>query len=217
MENSARPLELSAVDELIAHEHVDVLRQNGFELEADEADEISVDVDAAHADDHANDHDTTGVRRGLRLVAQPISKNTVFDMHGTRSSPEVESDEADLQARRPRGAHSPPPGRRSGGWHCAMREGPRDVRKPRMPSERYGRHATHTRTDDYCAQHCCSFMTPSDLRTQVVRHMSTMDQPWNCPHGRPTMRHLLDLSMLPPSERPTRAPVEWAALIIEAE
>lgn len=23
--------------------------------------------------------------------------------------------------------------------------------------------------------------------------MGTMDQPWNCPHGRPTMRHLVDL------------------------
>ena len=28
---------------------------------------------------------------------------------------------------------------------------------------------------------------------QVVRHMGTMDQPWNCPHGRPTMRHLADI------------------------
>ncbi|KAF8196979.1 DNA mismatch repair protein [Pholiota molesta] len=27
----------------------------------------------------------------------------------------------------------------------------------------------------------------------VIRHMGTMDQPWNCPHGRPTMRHLLDV------------------------
>lgn len=24
----------------------------------------------------------------------------------------------------------------------------------------------------------------------VVRHMGTIEQPWNCPHGRPTMRHL---------------------------
>jgi DNA mismatch repair protein PMS2 len=25
---------------------------------------------------------------------------------------------------------------------------------------------------------------------QIIDHMGTMDQPWNCPHGRPTMRHL---------------------------
>lgn len=26
----------------------------------------------------------------------------------------------------------------------------------------------------------------------VVRNMQSLDQPWNCPHGRPTMRHLSD-------------------------
>ena len=31
---------------------------------------------------------------------------------------------------------------------------------------------------------------------RIVRQMAAMDQPWNCPHGRPTMRHLIDLSML---------------------
>ncbi|KAK3812679.1 MAG: hypothetical protein J3R72DRAFT_392497, partial [Linnemannia gamsii] len=29
---------------------------------------------------------------------------------------------------------------------------------------------------------------------RIVRHMGEIDQPWNCPHGRPTMRHLLDLA-----------------------
>ncbi|MCJ1268506.1 ATP-binding mismatch repair protein [Lobaria immixta] len=28
---------------------------------------------------------------------------------------------------------------------------------------------------------------------RLVRHMSEIDKPWNCPHGRPTMRHLLGL------------------------
>jgi DNA mismatch repair protein PMS2 len=28
---------------------------------------------------------------------------------------------------------------------------------------------------------------------KVVRHMGMIDKPWNCPHGRPTMRHLLSL------------------------
>ena len=28
----------------------------------------------------------------------------------------------------------------------------------------------------------------------VVRHMGEMEKPWNCPHGRPTMRHLCSLS-----------------------
>ncbi|OCL11831.1 DNA mismatch repair protein MutL [Glonium stellatum] len=29
---------------------------------------------------------------------------------------------------------------------------------------------------------------------KVVRHMGSMEKPWSCPHGRPTMRHLLGLS-----------------------
>lgn len=29
---------------------------------------------------------------------------------------------------------------------------------------------------------------------RLVRHMSEIDKPWNCPHGRPTMRHLLGLA-----------------------
>ncbi len=30
----------------------------------------------------------------------------------------------------------------------------------------------------------------------VILNMSTMDQPFNCPHGRPTLRHLVNLKML---------------------
>ena len=28
---------------------------------------------------------------------------------------------------------------------------------------------------------------------KVVHHMGEMEKPWNCPHGRPTMRHLCGL------------------------
>lgn len=31
---------------------------------------------------------------------------------------------------------------------------------------------------------------------KVLSHMAEIEQPWNCPHGRPVMRHLLDLSRL---------------------
>ncbi|ORX97206.1 hypothetical protein K493DRAFT_336648 [Basidiobolus meristosporus CBS 931.73] len=31
---------------------------------------------------------------------------------------------------------------------------------------------------------------------KIVRHMAEIDQPWNCPHGRPTMRHISDLKQI---------------------
>ena len=35
---------------------------------------------------------------------------------------------------------------------------------------------------------------------KVVCHMGEIEHPWNCPHGRPTMRHLINLNMLPASQ-----------------
>ena len=32
----------------------------------------------------------------------------------------------------------------------------------------------------------------NEMKT-IVEKMATLDQPWNCPHGRPTMRHLAQL------------------------
>ncbi|KAK7483757.1 hypothetical protein BaRGS_00024973 [Batillaria attramentaria] len=32
---------------------------------------------------------------------------------------------------------------------------------------------------------------------KLLSHMGEIEQPWNCPHGRPTMRHLINLDMLP--------------------
>ncbi|CCE63633.1 hypothetical protein TPHA_0F01490 [Tetrapisispora phaffii CBS 4417] len=31
------------------------------------------------------------------------------------------------------------------------------------------------------------------VMSRVVKNLSTLDKPWNCPHGRPTMRHLMEL------------------------
>ena len=36
----------------------------------------------------------------------------------------------------------------------------------------------------------------SEMKKLLV-HMGEIEQPWNCPHGRPTMRHLFNLNMLP--------------------
>jgi len=58
-----QPLELTAADELLAVENIEVLRQNGFD--------VNVDEDAG-----------SGLGHRLELVAQPVSKSTNFDMKG---------------------------------------------------------------------------------------------------------------------------------------
>ena len=31
---------------------------------------------------------------------------------------------------------------------------------------------------------------------RLVRHMGEIEQPWNCPHGRPTLRHLINTDVV---------------------
>lgn len=47
------------------------------------------------------------------------------------------------------------------------------------------------------------------LSYQVIRHMGTMDQPWNCPHGRPTMRHLFDIRA---SGSRSKDRIDWSSI-----
>lgn len=63
-----KPLELAATDEMVALENIEVLRQNGFEIEVTENEDDEVEE--------------IGVGCRLRLVAQPVSKSTEFDMKG---------------------------------------------------------------------------------------------------------------------------------------
>lgn len=38
-------------------------------------------------------------------------------------------------------------------------------------------------------------LNTSEMKKLVV-HMGEIEQPWNCPHGRPTIRHLLNLDVI---------------------
>lgn len=48
----------------------------------------------------------------------------------------------------------------------------------------------------------------------VLHHMGEIDQPWNCPHGRPTMRHLHQLDVYPDDALNNRGDaIKWQALL----
>ncbi|KAK0396681.1 hypothetical protein QR680_001810 [Steinernema hermaphroditum] len=38
-------------------------------------------------------------------------------------------------------------------------------------------------------------LSPNEMK-RIIRHMTNMDHPWNCPHGRPTLRHLANLDRI---------------------
>ncbi|KAH9942864.1 MutL C terminal dimerization domain-containing protein, partial [Amylocystis lapponica] len=151
-----RPLELTAADALLATENMDVLRQNGFELDVDE--------DAAPGGGHR-----------LQLRAQPISKSTVFDMKDLEELLGLMQDRPTGQMVRCSKARA----------MFAMRA----CRKSIMVGKALTR----------------------QQMTAVVRHMGTMDQPWHCPHGRPTARHLSDIVGMERGWRAGARAVDWGA------
>ena len=58
-----------------------------------------------------------------------------------------------------------------------------------------------TRTTAMLASRACrkSVMIGTTLNNQqmsrIIKHMSSMNNPWNCPHGRPTLRHLATITL----------------------
>jgi DNA mismatch repair protein PMS2 len=148
------PLELTAADEILAVENIDVLKRNGFEVVR-----------------KGNDEEEEG---RLHLVAQPVSKDTVFDMKDLEELIHLMHD-------RPVGTMV----------RCSKARAMFAMRACRK-SVMIGKALSANRM------------------TSIVQHMSTMDQPWNCPHGRPTMRHVSDLTCFARYD-PLPRTVDWTA------
>ncbi|RGP68314.1 DNA mismatch repair pms2 [Fusarium longipes] len=59
-------------------------------------------------------------------------------------------------------------------------------------------------------------LTHGQMET-LVRHMAELDKPWNCPHGRPTMRHLCQLDSWDSKgwedDNPQTSSVSWQAYL----
>lgn len=165
-----RPLNLTAADELVALENMDVLKRNGFEVGPVEV-SAGVDHQAGAADIECDEEESSPNAR-LHLMAQPISKDTVFDMKDLEELIHLMQD-------RPRGTMV----------RCSKARAMFAMRACRR-SVMIGRPLDKLRM------------------TTIVRHMASMDQPWNCPHGRPTMRHLSDLTSFGGYDPPSRT-VNW--------
>ena len=137
-----QPLELTAVNESILSENLDVFERNGFKFEIDP---------------------TAPATQKVKLVSLPMSKNWTFGKE--------DIDELIFML-------------------SEMGEGENtsDLRPSRVRAM-------------FASRACRSSvmigrsLTNTDM-TKLIRHMAEIEQPWNCPHGRPTIRHLINTDMV---------------------
>ena len=135
-------LELTAANEAILMDNVEIFQKNGFDFEID--------------------HNAEAMKK-VKLVSLPMSKNWTFGVEDIEELIFMLSDSPGVMCR------------------------PSRVRK--MFASRACRMSIMVGTALNQAQ-----------MKKVVCHMGEIEHPWNCPHGRPTMRHLINLNMLPASQ-----------------
>ncbi|KAK8865970.1 hypothetical protein IAR55_001119 [Kwoniella newhampshirensis] len=150
-----RPLQLTAGDEIVAMENLDILHSNGFEVKVDE-------------------EKPPGRGERISLMAMPVSKDTTFDFKDLEQLLHLLSDGA-----RPSGQMV----------RCSKARSMFAMRACRK-SVMIGKALT------------------KGQMVQLLRNMGTIDQPWNCPHGRPTMRHLTKIEV-PTKSKSGNGRIDW--------
>jgi DNA mismatch repair ATPase MutL len=193
-----KPIEVSASEEQVILDHLPVFAFNGFHFKVngssgtgttgtnDEDDDTTLPAAAAAAagggDDDGGDGDDDKNKnvngddfeinngensclpgRRLSISKLPYSKSTVFNDDDIHEL-------ASLLSENP--------------WRSAALDG----NMPRLPKLR----------SMFASRACRSAVmigTALDKlqMLRIVKKLEDIDQPWNCPHGRPTMRHLSDL------------------------
>ncbi|XP_062542744.1 mismatch repair endonuclease PMS2 [Armigeres subalbatus] len=135
-------LEMTAVNEMILMDNLEIFEMNGFKFEIDGSAEPTMKV---------------------KLVAKPFSKNWEFGKE--------DIDELIFM----------------------LQDAPNTVCRPSRVRAMFASRA--------CRKSVMIGKALSKLEMRrLVNHMGEIEQPWNCPHGRPTMRHLVNLSMLQQAE-----------------
>ncbi|XP_076448637.1 mismatch repair endonuclease PMS2-like [Babylonia areolata] len=132
-------LELTASNEVILMDNLDIFRKNGFDFIVDE---------------------TAPPTQRVKLKSTPVSKNWSFGKDDIEELIFMLTDSPGVMCRPSR---------------VRMMFASRACRKSIMIG-------TH--------------LNKPEMK-KLLCHMGEIEQPWNCPHGRPTMRHLINLNMLP--------------------
>lgn len=168
------PLDLTASEEQTVLQNMPVFLQNGFGF-------CDVAETVPGADMNNSSIDPTARCGALRLNAVPFLKNVAFD----------KSDVQELVSMLDQGQHSLPS--KSQLSIGLAREDAAAARSRRDASPRVLR---PSKTRAALAMKACrsSIMIGDALDARsmrrVLRNLGALDAPWNCPHGRPTMRHV---------------------------
>jgi len=162
---SPHPLQLTPAQEAIASGHLDVFRKNGFDVNSDEA---------------------RPPGRRLRLTSLPTCQGMVFgekdvhDLISTLEEAEIDQGRESTQAKAASGLLDIT-GHRALWSSMSV---PRPAKVWQLLACRACRGA---------------IMIGKALRLgemqRILRNLAGLQQPWNCPHGRPTMRHLVDTAV----------------------
>ncbi|KAK2740564.1 hypothetical protein FQN57_006068 [Myotisia sp. PD_48] len=162
-------LDLTAVEEEVIIDNLAALEKNGF----------IVDVDTSGDEP---------IGRRCKLISLPLSKEVVFTVQDLEELIVLLS-----ESPQPSGPSFPSGQKRhrddeSEEWRATSSSPFADqtVARPSKVRKMFAMRA------------CRSSIMVGKYLTQrqmekVVRNMGTIDKPWNCPHGRPTMRHLTSL------------------------
>ncbi|KAM6250026.1 mismatch repair endonuclease PMS2 isoform 2-T2 [Porphyrio hochstetteri] len=133
-------LNLTAVNETVLIENLEIFRKNGFDFVINE---------------------NAPVTQRVKLISLPTSKNWTF---GSQDIDEL---------------------------ICMLSDCPGVMCRPSRVRQMFASRA--------CRK---SVMIGTALNVQEMRklitHMGEIEHPWNCPHGRPTMRHLISLDLISP-------------------
>ncbi|XP_055534971.1 mismatch repair endonuclease PMS2 [Wyeomyia smithii] len=131
-------LELTAVNEMILMDNLEIFEMNGFKFEIDGAAEPT---------------------KKVKLLAKPYSKNWEFGKE--------DIDELVFM----------------------LQDAPNSICRPSRVKAMFASRA--------CRKSVMigNALSMAEMR-RLINHMGEIEQPWNCPHGRPTMRHLINLSMI---------------------
>jgi len=184
-------LQLNPAQEQLAESHLEIFRLNGFEIKKD---------------------DSQPPGRRLQVKTLPTCQGLMFgdkDIHDLLYTLEqAESDQSEIRVKERSDKNTgllDLAGHR-GLWSSTALPRPPKVWK--MLANRACRYA---------------IMIGKALRVsemeKVLSNLGTLQQPWNCPHGRPTMRHLIDTAaawVTPPRPAPLAAELSAGPLPISA-